>query len=104
MSLVTNTDAQVTVMTTKRCQLYSALLPKDAAAPTTADFKASAVTGNLGLGVRDEVKNTSATTRNRSIRLTYNQMLDIDIATTIYRNSCLDGTTTQVKIAASRHT
>ena len=45
MSLVTNTDAQVTVMTTKSCQLYYALLPKGAAAPTAADFKASAVTG-----------------------------------------------------------
>lgn len=58
MSQVTNIDAQVAVMTTKSCKLYHALLPKGSAAPTAADFKASAVTGNLGFGVRDAAKNT----------------------------------------------
>ena len=69
MSLVTNTDAQVTVMTTKSCQLYYALLPKGAAAPTAADFKASAVTGNLGFGVRDAVKNTSQAINVNNVKL-----------------------------------
>lgn len=69
MSLVTNTDAQVTMMTTKSCQLYYALLPKGAAAPTAADFKASAVTGNLGFGVRDAVKNTSQAINVNNVKL-----------------------------------
>lgn len=59
MSKVTNVSAQVTVMATKSCRLYWALLPKGAQAPTAQDFKANAVTGNLGYGSRDVTKNTA---------------------------------------------
>ena len=59
MSKVTNVSAQVTVMATKSCRLYWALLPKGAQAPTAQDFKANAVTGNLGCGSRDVTKNTA---------------------------------------------
>lgn len=58
MTKVTNISAQVAVMPTKSCKLYYALLPKGSTAPTGADFKASAVTGNLGFGSMDVVKNT----------------------------------------------
>ena len=58
MSLITNTDAQVTVMTTKSCKLYYALLPEGAPAPTEDELRSGAVPGNLGYGVRDETKNT----------------------------------------------
>ena len=59
MSKVTNVSAQVTVMATKSCRLYWALLPKGAQAPTAQDFKANAVTGNIGYGSRDVTKNTA---------------------------------------------
>ena len=51
-------ELQAMVMPTKSCQLYYALLPKDSTAPKPADFKANAVTGNLGFGVVDVQKNT----------------------------------------------
>ncbi len=50
MSLITNTDAQVTAMTNKSCYLYWAVLPSGSAAPTANDFLANAITGNLGYG------------------------------------------------------
>lgn len=49
---------QAMVMPTKDCQLYYALLPKGSSAPSAADFKAAAVTGNLGYGMMDVKKNT----------------------------------------------
>ena len=61
LSQITNISAQATVMTTKTCRLYWAVLPKGAAAPTAADFKANAVTGNLGFGTMDVTKNTTYT-------------------------------------------
>lgn len=60
MSKVTNTSAQVTVMTKKNCQLYYALLPKGASAPTAAEFKANAISGNLGYGSMTVTKNVPA--------------------------------------------
>ena len=59
MSKITNISAQVTVMPTKTCRLYWAVLPKGSAAPTANDFKANAVTGNLGFGSMDVTKNTA---------------------------------------------
>ena len=59
LSKVTNVAAQATVMPTKTCRLYWAVLPKGAAAPTAEDFKSNAVTGNLGFGVMDVTKNTA---------------------------------------------
>ncbi|MDE6281233.1 MAG: S-layer homology domain-containing protein, partial [Oscillospiraceae bacterium] len=61
MSRITTEVAQVTGMPNKSCLLYYALLPKGATAPTAAEFKANAVRGNLGYGVRDAVKNTNIT-------------------------------------------
>ena len=49
---------QALVMPNKNCRMYYALLPKGSVAPTTADFKANAVTGNLGYGVVELQKNT----------------------------------------------
>lgn len=59
LSRITNLSAQVTVMPTKSCQLYYAVLPKGASAPRPEDFKANAITGNLGFGVMPVAKNTS---------------------------------------------
>lgn len=58
MSKISKNVAQVTVMPTKSCKLYYALLPQGAQAPTAADMKAAAVVGNLGYGVKDVTKNT----------------------------------------------
>lgn len=48
---------QASVMATKSCQLYYALLPRNAMAPTAATLRAAAVNGNLGYGVMDVEKN-----------------------------------------------
>lgn len=61
MSLVTNVDAQAVVMPTKSCKLYYALLPKGGVAPTPSELKSNAVTGNLGYGVMDVIKNSETT-------------------------------------------
>ena len=58
MSRTTRSVSQVTVMPTKSCKLYYALLPQGAQAPTANELRAAAVTGNLGYGVRDVTKNT----------------------------------------------
>lgn len=49
---------QAMVMPNKNCQMYYALMPKGSSAPKPADFKANAITGNLGYGVVDLQKNT----------------------------------------------
>lgn len=61
LSRITNISAQVTVMPTKTCQLYYALLPKGASAPKEEDFKAGsgAIPGNLGYGSIQVTKNTA---------------------------------------------
>ena len=59
LSRVTSISAQVTAMPTKTCRLYWAVLPKGATAPKAEDFKANAVTGNLGFGSMDVTKNTA---------------------------------------------
>lgn len=69
MSKITSTSGQVTVMPTKTCRLYYAVLPKGASAPTASDFKANAVTGNLGFGVLDVTKNTTYTFNVNSVPL-----------------------------------
>lgn len=50
--------AQVMVMATKDCQMYYALFPRGSVAPTAADFRSSALPGNLGSGVVTLRKNT----------------------------------------------
>lgn len=69
MSKITSTSGQVTVMPTKTCRLYYAVLPKGASAPTANDFKANAVTGNLGFGVLDVTKNTTYSFNVNSVPL-----------------------------------
>lgn len=61
LSRITSMSAQVTVMPTKTCQLYYALLPKGASAPKEEDFKAGsgAIPGNLGYGSIQVTKNTA---------------------------------------------
>lgn len=59
MSSITHNSAQTTVMTTKTCRLYWAVLPKGSTAPTAEDFKSNAVTGNRGFGTIDVLKNTT---------------------------------------------
>lgn len=48
LTLVKMDYAQVSVMSTKSSMLYYALLPKGAGAPTIAEFKAGAISGDLG--------------------------------------------------------
>lgn len=50
--------AQVMVMANKDCQMYYALFPRGATAPTAADFRTGALSGNLGHGVVELKKNT----------------------------------------------
>ncbi len=57
MSKITRDSALVTVMSTKSCQLYYAVLPKGSTAPTVQDLKAGSVSGNKGFGIRDMTKN-----------------------------------------------
>ncbi|MEA4934711.1 MAG: S-layer homology domain-containing protein [Lawsonibacter sp.] len=61
MSKITSDSGQVTVMATKSCRLYYALLPKGSTAPTAAEFRTAAITGNLGYGVADLTKNVTDT-------------------------------------------
>ena len=61
MTLVTDTLAQAVVMPTKSCKLYYAVLPQGAPAPTTNELRSASVTGNLGYGVLDVIKNTELT-------------------------------------------
>lgn len=69
LSKITNISAQVTAMATKTCRLYWAVLPKGSAAPTASDFKANAVTGNLGFGTLDVTKNTEYTFEANNVPL-----------------------------------
>lgn len=69
MTLVTTETAQVTVMTNKSCRLFYALLPAGSTAPTPADFKANSISGNLGYGVVDAVKNVTQPINVNSTRL-----------------------------------
>ena len=59
VTMATTKTAQVTGTPNKSCLLYWALLPADASAPTAAEFKANAISGNLGYGSMDVTKNVS---------------------------------------------
>lgn len=69
MTLVSTEIAQVTVMTTKSCLLYYALLPKGAKAPTEAEFKSAAIPGNLGYGSQSVTKNVTIPINVNSVPL-----------------------------------
>ncbi len=77
LSRVTNVSAQVTAMATKTCRLYYAVLPKGSKAPTGGDFKANAVTGNLGYGSLDVSKNTPYTFDVNNVPLEELQSYDL---------------------------
>ena len=59
MSRIQSDSAQVTIMTNKNCQLYWAVLPKGGTAPKPQDFKTGSISGNLGYGTLDAVKNST---------------------------------------------
>lgn len=59
MSRIQSESAQVTVMTNKDCLLYWAVLPAGSTAPKAQDFKAAGITGALGYGSMDTVKNST---------------------------------------------
>ena len=50
-------SAQVTVLPTKSCRMYYAVLPSGAAKPTVDELRAAAIPANLGYGVVDLTKN-----------------------------------------------
>lgn len=77
MSQITNVSGQAAVMATKTCRLYWAVLPDGAAAPTAQDFRANAVTGNLGFGSMDVTKNTSYTIDVNNVPLTELETYDL---------------------------
>lgn len=77
MSKITNTAGEVTVMTTKDCRLYYALLPKGATAPTANDFRTSNIPGNFGYGTRKMTKNVSDTFRVNQKSLTELETYDL---------------------------
>lgn len=65
----TTKTTQVTVMTNKSCQMFYALLPRGGSAPTAQEFKSGAVSGNLGYGVVDVVKNNTQPVNVNSMQL-----------------------------------
>ncbi|MDE7243090.1 MAG: Ig-like domain-containing protein, partial [Oscillospiraceae bacterium] len=58
-SLIEDTRAQIAVMPTKDCNLYYAVMPSGAAAPTEDELKTGSVSGALGYGVRPVTKNVA---------------------------------------------
>ena len=67
MSRVTCETAQVAAMPNKNCQLYYALLPAGADAPTPQQFESASIGGNYGYGSVSVVKNVPVyITVNRS--------------------------------------
>lgn len=77
MSKVTNTAGEVTVMASKSCRLYYALMPKGATAPTANDFRTGNLPGNFGSGSRDMTKNVSETFRVNRVSLTELESYDL---------------------------
>lgn len=77
MSKITMSSAQVTVMTNKSCQVFWAVLPKGSTAPRAQDFKAGSITGNLGYGSLDAVKNSTLPFTVNSIALEEKQEYDL---------------------------
>ena len=60
---------QVVVMPTKSCNLYYALMPSGAKAPTEDEFRSGAVSGSLGYGVVPVTKNTESIIRVDDVTL-----------------------------------
>jgi hypothetical protein len=87
MTRIKSDQAQVTVMPNKSCLLYYALLPKGSVAPTTDEFKANAVTGNLGFGTMDVVKNTTSPFWVNDVPLEELETYDLYLWLTDYDNA-----------------
>ena len=84
MSSIKKDEAQVTVMTNKSCRLYYAVLPQGSTAPKPEDFKANAITGNLGYGTRDEIKNSTDPFKINSLPLEELKTYDLYLWLTDY--------------------
>ncbi len=84
MSRVGTDVAQVTVMPNKSCQLYYALLPTGSTAPTGNEFKANAISGNLGYGSVDVVKNVTLPINVNSVVLEEQTTYDLYLWLTDY--------------------
>lgn len=87
MTKTTCETAQVTVMTNKSCIVYYALLPANSTAPTPTDFKAASISGNLGYGSRDAVKNSTLPINVNSIYLEELESYDLYLWLTDYDNA-----------------
>lgn len=61
LSNITETDAQLTAMTTKTCQMYYAIFPRGSAAPTANSFLSNSLEGSVASGVFSMTKNTPIT-------------------------------------------
>ncbi len=61
ISKITKDSIQITAMPNKNCLLYYAVLPKGSTTPTLDDFKAGAISGNLGYGSIEVLKNSTTT-------------------------------------------
>lgn len=79
--------AQVTVMTNKSCRLYYALLPYGSTAPTANEFKTGAVSGNLGYGSVNVVKNVTHPIQVNAVRLDEVTRYDLYLWLTDYDGS-----------------
>ena len=65
----TTDTTQVTVMTNKDCVMYYALLPSGSTAPKAQDFKSAAISGNLGYGSVELVKNVTQPVNVNNVKL-----------------------------------
>lgn len=76
MSDVGNTSAQVTVMASKDCKLYYAVMSSGAVAPTPTDFIANSLSGNWGTGNHSLEKNKSYAF---TVSLSLNELTEYDL-------------------------
>ena len=65
----TTDTIQTTVMANKDCVLYYALLPSGSTAPRAQDFKAASISGHLGYGSVDLVKNVTQPVNVNNVKL-----------------------------------
>ncbi len=79
--------AQVTVMTNKSCRMYYALLPAGSSAPTPNEFKSGAISGNLGYGSVNVVKNVTHPIQVNAVRLDEVTKYDLYLWLTDYDGS-----------------
>lgn len=61
LSELTETDAQLTAMVTKKCRMYYAIYPRGSAAPTGNNFLANSLEGSVASGMFNMEKNSPIT-------------------------------------------